>query len=455
MGARVQEEHFIQDAAEKYWVWQAQEQAIKKGVSSLNTSDCKQIEFEKYCSRRNVVEEFKKSPYKQNIDSIVEDFLDRLTSTYPDEGFEFIDIEKEQRNEGLKGDFLIRFSSTRKDISVSLKNYKQDVKRFQLCSGTFPSFLNNIVFDKIKDKKFKDSTGQSFIGTNKKDEHKDRKEALERDGLTSLLPFYEEIDKIHQEVTDFYIYNEEAEFYEDIKGKLKEDRSKYGNEAASIIVNALNCLSSLRPDMIKKKMLKWAGWSFNNAEEILFIGKNENYLCSLFDNQYQNLICRLNSDGCKVVWEIAGQGVKFTFSDEGGEITSVLVPCTLNQNGAWAYCGEKKFEGTKPYEGNKDNGIDLAWGQRRPTKSKEFATSTNTFWKPEEAGCTIFSSSKSKTRTQKGGKRSTYDWSKLHNYIDEDLTISQIAEKVGCSYQAAYNRVKKIKEERVGNRNNA
>ena len=69
-----------------------------------------------------------------------------------------------------------------------------------------------------------------------------------------------------------------------------------------------------------------------------------------------------------------GKGIGFDFVLEGETLVQVDVPFTINKNGAW-------ISGT-PYDGvrfHAKEGIDLAYGQRRPKKSKELATSINTY----------------------------------------------------------------------------
>ena len=62
------------------------------------------------------------------------------------------------------------------------------------------------------------------------------------------------------------------------------------------------------------------------------------------------------------------------------------MPFTLNKNGAW-WTRVKEFEGKKPYPGkNKDSGTMLSYGEWRPEKSQEMATSINTYVELKEAG---------------------------------------------------------------------
>jgi len=65
-----------------------------------------------------------------------------------------------------------------------------------------------------------------------------------------------------------------------------------------------------------------------------------------------------------------------------GVIVNIEVPFTLQKNGAW-HLPKKKYSGAEYH--NKE-GIDLLHGQRRPKKSKEISTSTNTYLNLKKSG---------------------------------------------------------------------
>ena len=69
-----------------------------------------------------------------------------------------------------------------------------------------------------------------------------------------------------------------------------------------------------------------------------------------------------------------GQGLGIEFVHENVVVLKAQVPFTINKNGAW-------ISGT-PYAGvrlHHKEGVELAFGQRRPKKSRELATSVNTY----------------------------------------------------------------------------
>ena len=116
-------------------------------------------------------------------------------------------------------------------------------------------------------------------------------------------------------------------------------------------------------------------------EEILLVGKGK-YLSSLFNKRYRNILKRVNSDDCVVEYNTNGKGVLFTLRDSNGIIVSIEVPFTLQKNGAW-YLPKQRYSGTEYHPKEK---INMIYGQRRPKKSKEIATSINTYLNLKKAG---------------------------------------------------------------------
>jgi hypothetical protein len=85
-------------------------------------------------------------------------------------------------------------------------------------------------------------------------------------------------------------------------------------------------------------------------------------------------------------YNVRGQGIEFVFRDDDGDIIEINMPFTLNKNGAWwSRCPQ--FDGKRPYPGKgKDAGTLLEYGEWRPQKSQEMATSTNTYVQLKKAG---------------------------------------------------------------------
>ena len=369
MGAGSQTDHFHQDGGEKYIVFKLQELAVKNGTSLTNSVEYKKSDFDNHCNGLGITESFKKTIYCTNVDKWVESVYNDYVSLYPNEKFDFVNVEKEYRDRGLKGDFILQFEDS--EVSQGLKNQKEHTKA-QMCSGTWNSLLNNFLFE---------SAGRGmFYVPNKTLKWKGSKVSerdffLKEEGYGELLPIYHRMDEINAKMKQFYVYGEEARFYYNIEQQLDDDRKNYGKEISSLIVKALDIIGK---DKVTARVKKMTG--LDAAEELLILSP-KGYLLSLTNPNYSDMLKRVNSEDAKLSYEVNGQSIKFTFTDNQGDIISWNIPFTFNINGCW-WGNQKKvesWEGQRKYTGKgKDAGTPLYYQERRPEKSKEFATSINT-----------------------------------------------------------------------------
>lgn len=366
MGAGDKQEHHAQDSAEAYLVWRLQHTVEQKGRALSRTSDQLKQAFDTYVDSRQARAHFDTSDYKQNIDAVVVDVVADITGHYEDDLIEFADVEKEYRDQKKKGDFEIRFER-KEPVSVSVKNYKNGFKRIQLCSGTWNSFLNNFIFEPDGVGTFLDPfTGERFSGSDR-----NRRDWLVvQIGLQPLLDIYKFIDDTNDEVRAFYADSDQARMWNVVAGRWKSDCVEYGSDAASRLSNALK---SIHPDLVKQRLLSMAGLSFD--EELLLLGKRE-YLFSLVNRNYRALLDEANAKGTTVEISSKGQTLRLSLiSSSGSKITDIEVPFTLQKNGAW-HLPREKYSGKQMHP---KEGVPLAYGERRPRKSRELATSTNTY----------------------------------------------------------------------------
>ena len=276
---------------------------------------------------------------------------------------------RDSRDRGLKGDYILQFED--REVSQGLKNQKEHNKA-QMCSGTWNSGLNNFVFESA-------GSGMFYV-PNKKLKWKGSKVSerdffLKEEGYGELLPIYHRMDEINAKMKQFYVYGEEARFYYNIEQQLDDDRKNYGKEISSLMVEALDIIGK---DKVTARVKKMTG--LDAAEELLILSP-KGYLLSLTNPNYMNMLKRVNSEDAKLSYNVNGQSIKFTFSDNQGDIISWNIPFTFNINGCW-WGNQKKvesWEGQRKYPGKgKDAGTPLYYQERRPEKSKEFATSINT-----------------------------------------------------------------------------
>jgi len=372
MGAGCTKDHFIQDATEAYIVYLLQAHAVENKVAITDDVAEKHNTFIQYCEDRDILDEFNKSIYKENIDVVIDKFILDLLAKYPNRKFDFVDVEREFRDKKLKGDFIIQFEDGSL-ISFSLKNYKKGFDRIQLCSGTWHSFLNNFLFESAGvGTFFNPFTQEVFQGCNR--EYRDS--LIEKLGYDALKEVYTFFDSINDTIKKFYTYGEQARYWKNVSAQWKGDCAAYGLKAAEKIISALD---SIPKDMIKNRIIKMAGLNYD--EEILLVG-NGKYLCSLFNQKYAQILKRVNSAESVVEYTTNGKGLLFTLCDSVGVIVNIEVPFTLQKNGAW-HLPKTKYVGTQYH--NKE-GVALIHGERRPKKSKEISTSINTFLNLKKSG---------------------------------------------------------------------
>ena len=372
MGAGCTKDHFIQDAAEAYIVYLLQAHAVENKVAITDDVAEKHNTFIQYCEDRDILDEFNKSIYKENIDVVIDKFILDLLAKYPNRKFDFVDVEREFRDKKLKGDFIIQFEDGSL-ISFSLKNYKKGFDRIQLCSGTWHSFLNNFLFESAGvGTFFNPFTQEVFQGCNR--EYRDS--LIEKLGYDALKEVYTFFDSINDTIKKFYTYGEQARYWKNVSAQWKGYCAAYGLKAAEKIISALD---SIPKDMIKNRIIKMAGLNYD--EEILLVG-NGKYLCSLFNQKYAQILKRVNSTESVVEYITNGKGLLFTLCDSVGVIVNIEVPFTLQKNGAW-HLPKTKYVGTQYH--NKE-GVALIHGERRPKKSKEISTSINTFLNLKKSG---------------------------------------------------------------------
>ena len=372
-GAGSTTDHYIQDAAEIYLAAELQKQAENNEVAISNCAATQEEEWITYCTERGVLSKFLASKYKTNVDKTVHKLLPEFIKSYPNRKFYFTCVDAEFRNKNLKGDLLITFDDC-SQVSVSVKNYKNGFDSIQVCSGTFNSTLNNFLFDNTNCSPgiYKDIRGNKFKGSKR-----ELRDELVTEIAPQLIGYYHQLDAINDAVRNFYINSDQAEHWDNVKDQWQSDCKTIGTQVAATITEAVNQIDN---ELVLKRLLKATG--IVSDEHLLCIGKG-NYLFSVTDSKYAALQLRLRN-ATHVVTTNRGQSVFYAICDDNGTILTINQPCTLQKNGAWHALNEDRFDGLRE---KKDKGkkVLLAWGQRRPAKSKELATSTNTYLRLKEA----------------------------------------------------------------------
>jgi hypothetical protein len=365
-GGMRDEEHFIQDALELYAVARMQELAQDRGLAISADAGDKLAAFLEYAASRGfTMADFDSGRwkiYKETYDRHLPVFIDRLVTTFPGQSFDFTNTEVENRNAQLKGDFLITTSDGLL-MSVSLKNYRGGALRPQLNSGTYNSFMMNFMFESPGVGSFLDpTTGRTFRGT----PPAARDAALRANGYEAVVPYMAQLDQLNVAIRARFIDTPEFDFLDE--EVFDHARKECGAAGAAV---AVQILTHIDPPRLKARALKMVG--MDGAEEMLLMDP------AAFTDTITNPVFRALRDTVQhpsTALRVTprGQGIALDFVNGERVLLEVYVPFTINKNGAWI-SGD-------PYEGVKlhvKEGRELAYGQRRPKKSRELATSINTY----------------------------------------------------------------------------
>ncbi len=377
-----QEEHHIQDAAEHYAVFVMQRRAEEIGVASAPLSSDLELRFRSYLSGVNLTaEDFSEGRYpryKNNVDQQVPAFVDRLAEHFPGATLDFENVEAEYRNLGLKGDFLIKVGGLNDPKAVSLKNYVggSGISRPQVASGTFASFAASFIFERVGVGVYSDprTVGSTFAGSNATV----RNEILTHMGRGDLIPILAVLDKLQAEVRAEFL-GPDCEFYDG-----ERVRSAVQRIAQPGIDAVLQIFATLGIEDVRRIFLARIG--LDGKEEALYFDSSR-YVDSITNHRYHEFRVRLNDPATRFTVTQHGQGIRFAFVEGSKTLLATDVPFTINTNGAW-YRPRPRFEGSREYN-DKGHAVSLLWGQRRPYKSKEIATSVNTYLNLVKAGIFI------------------------------------------------------------------
>ena len=399
MAAGNRTEHYIQDATEQDLVYRVQKFLVLDNLAVTDDWQEKKKEFDDRLVEGGIVKKYPKSDQAACIDRSCNLIYNNLKNYRSNIKFDIIWIGKDGRNESKKGDFIIRYEDGL-EISFSLKVYVKGYASIQVRSGTYNSWVLSIILKKyalpsvgmysnpIPEDEWKELTkGMKYSIRKYKSKFDGGKSLAIRDivlkylGLNSAIDLLHALDKVKEDSIarfrdDLHMRN----YFNDGVDKAWEDQCEVaGNAGASLICNYLKNENV----EIKDWLLKQIG--FSGGEELLALSPN-NYLLSTNNEQYKKAVARALSEESFVDYGIRGKGIGFTFKDNQGDIISINVPFTLNKNGAW-WTRVKEFEGKKPYPGKKkDKGTMLSYGEWRPQKSQEMATSINTYVELKAAG---------------------------------------------------------------------
>ena len=374
------EQHVVQDAGEHYAVYLMQKVAEDLGRAGSKLSTTLEAAFLDYLREGGLEpSDFEAGAYKQykrNADIQLPRFVARLAEHYPGHQFDFLNVEKEYRNLGKKADFTIVSSELEQPLAVSLKNYmgQGGISRPQVSAGTFLSFTLSFLFERAGSPgmyRFPGKESETFKGSTVPD----REKAIEALGLSNLTPLIRDLDHLQAAMRDEFL-GPECEMYDKERVAAAAKRI-----AEPSIETVLSVFQTIGLDQVRDVILERVG--FDGKEELLYFDERR-YVDSITSLSFRALKEKLTAPQTQVRATHRGQSIQFEFLSNDEVILTTDVPFTINTNGAW-YRPKEKFDGTRPYK-DKGHIVDLAWGQRRPYKSREIATSINTYVNLESAG---------------------------------------------------------------------
>lgn len=247
---------------------------------------------------------------------------------------------------------------------VSLKQYEKN-SSIQLCSGTYLSTICSLSFERIGNGKFKDSNGTEFASKNLKDvKSMFAKHYGQR--ASTLVQQIKDLDNLYWHFRTTSVYPGDDVWLSTTK--------KVGLLAVSFIADLMNIVVN-KSSRLKENILHRTGLIGDHEILTTMNYKNPTVHSTLTSNNLKTKIASLNKQSTKIVVGTKGQSVEFSFVNGSHTITSLLMPCTINKNGAWhipkdgvtkKYCSKSKLW-IKP-------------NCLRPEKAKEMYTSTNFYF---------------------------------------------------------------------------
>jgi hypothetical protein len=301
---------------------------------------------------------------KKVFQATSQDIVTYVNSKSPKIGVDLINMSKSglANVNTVKSDLDIVIDN--QTVHVSLKQYEKN-SSIQLCSGTYLSTVCSLSFERIGNGKFKDSNGTEFVSKNIQDVKKVfAKHYGERASV--LVQQIKDLDNMYCHFRTTDIYPGDATWLSTTK--------KVGLKAVKLIADLINIVVT-SSSSLKENILHRTGLTGDHDILVTADCKNPKVYSTLTDSCFKNKVTSLSHPNTKIVVGTKGQSVQFSFINGTNTITSLLMPCTINKNGAWhipkdgvteKYCNKSKLW-IKP-------------NHLRPEKAKEMYTSTNFYF---------------------------------------------------------------------------
>ena len=181
-----------------------------------------------------------------------------------------------------------------------------------------------------------------------------------------MVPYMAQMDQLNSDIRARFIDTPEFAYLDEVV--FDRARKECGAAGAAIAAQVLTHVDHARS---KSRALKMVG--MDGGEEMLLMDPTA-FADTITNPVFRRLRETVQSPETVLRVSPRGQAIAMDFMAGHRVALEVYVPFTINKNGAWM-SGD-------PYEGvrfHAKEGVNLAWGQRRPKKSRELATSINTY----------------------------------------------------------------------------
>jgi len=388
MGAGTETDHYCQDASEIDLPLSIKKELKKLGAKIEDGSiERSQINFDEYLRDRGLDcdEYLNHKHWGKNCMKHAKNIAKDIYKSFPDKFIDLLCVETEYRGKGKKGDFIILVADHKiisyddpsiDTISVSLKN-QGSVDSMQCCSGTWVSFVLNMLYNRKGPGQFISPDGEIFRSTQIDDSVRGKALIKKINLSQQAVDLIKFLQKLNSENRDKYLEGEFGRFFNDeVKESWKNDCEQLGEKAINQIIPFLETINKTN---LTKHILKMSGFQ-SDGEELLVLGRKK-YLSSLNHTIYRDIIQKLNSDCVELTIEKHCKNIRFNFKNLDGDYLFPQgfcnIPFTLQKNGAWFKCSDSEcFEGKQFHKKEK---CELGWRERRPKKSREMNTSTNCY----------------------------------------------------------------------------
>lgn len=359
---------YVQDASEKYAVFLMEKLLEDIGLSINEDSEAKYAEYVDYLMERNLTEnEVSKSDYVEICTKQLPVFIERITKVFPGQRLSVKDVEKENRNKNKKADFEIYFLQSKR-LSFSLKNYAGGIDRPQVRAGTFNSLVMNLLFDSPSVGMYTYEERGNLIKFKGSNVVK-RNEALRNNGHSNIIEFVGELDRLQEKARSKILDDPKYRMFDE--EKWKSLCVEIGTTGAEITQNICKEIGYYE---VARRLLDLSG--LISDDEILFISPNQ-ILDSVTNVKFRALKESLQKPDISISCRRSGQTLAFEYAHGEMKQLRIDIPFTLNRNGAY-WLDLPRYSGTRPIK-DKRHIVNLMWGERRPYKSRELATSINTY----------------------------------------------------------------------------